>query len=514
MNGAESLVATLISGGTNTCFTNPGTTELHIVAALDKRPEIRCILGLFEGVATGAADGYARMKDEPACTLLHLGPGMANGLANLHNAAKARVPIVNIVGEHASYHLHHETPLVSDIEAIARPFSHWLRTSRSAAEIGRDTAEGLAASRTPPGKIATLVVPADFAWDEDGVVGPRQQRQAASLPSQETIEHAAKILRSAERSALLLSGSALYGRGLSAAARLAGATGATLLTPYPLRRIERGAGRATVARIPYPREQGVESLKEFRQLILVGSPSPVAYFASPGKDAVLTQPDCKISSLAKPEEDIAGALEMLLSYFPSGPSDVIAEKYEKPGVPDGEITIPRLALAVAALLPENCIVVDESMTSGRGMFAAARGSAPHDWMSNTGGAIGIALPLAIGAAVASPERRVLCMSADGSGMYTLQGLWTIAREALNVTVIIFANRIYSVLQTEFSNFELGSPGPRARDLLEIGRPDLDWVDLAKGMGVPGKRVLSMEDFAQTLKRSFATEGPSLIEIAL
>src|ERR1700733_6941867 len=147
MNGAESLVRTLVAGAVNTCFANPGTSEIHIVAALDRVAEIRCVLGLFEGVVTGAADGYARMAEKPACTLLHLGPGLANGLANLHNASRARIPIVNLVGQHATYHLRHDTPLASDIEAIARPYSRWLRTSQSASEVGRDAVEAVVASR-------------------------------------------------------------------------------------------------------------------------------------------------------------------------------------------------------------------------------------------------------------------------------------------------------------------------------------------------------------------------------
>jgi len=514
MNGAESLIATLVFGGVDTCFSNPGTTELHIVAALEKYPQVRSILALFEGVVTGAADGYARMKDKPACTLLHLGPGLANGLANLHNANRAQVPIVNIVGEHATYHLRHETPLVSDIEAIARPFSKWVRTSRNAAEIGRDVAEALMAAQTAPGQIATSIVPADLAWSQCGVSASPSAIPKPMLPEQETIERVAAMLRSEQRSALLLSGAALHGRGLATAARIAGATNATLLAPYPLRRIERGAGTAIVNRIPYPREQAAEALKDFRQLVLVGSPPPVAYFAAPEVNAVVTPEQCKIVTLAKPTEDVPGALEALLACFAANDTKSVLEKAETPPVPDGEISLPGLAAGVAASLPENCIVVDESMTSGRGIITAARGAHPHDWITNTGGSIGIALPLAVGAAVACPQRRVLCLSADGSSMYTLQALWTMAREGLNVTTVIFANRAYSVLQREFLNLGLSTPGCRARDLLEIGRPDLDWTSMAKGMGVPSTRATSIDAFVRALRRGFLADGPTLIEVPL
>ncbi|MHB8541718.1 MAG: acetolactate synthase large subunit [Candidatus Acidiferrales bacterium] len=514
MNGAESLVRTLVAGGIDACFTNPGTSELHIVAALDRAPEIRCVLGLFEGVVTGAADGYARMAGKPACTLLHLGPGLANGLANLHNASRAQVPIVNIVGQHATYHLHHDTPLTSNIEGIARPYSKWLRTSRAASEIGRDAAEAIIAARTPPGRIATLIVPADVAWSDGGTIARVPAWPVPRMPDSEIIERAATMLRSGLRTGILLAGSALQGKGLAVAGRIAASTSAKLLSPYPFARMERGAGTPLVERIPYVPEQAVELLKEFRQLILVGASAPVAYFAHPGRNSVLTSPECEIHTLATPGEDYVGALDALAAALSASAMQPLAEKAEWQPVPSGDITLPGLASIVAALLPENAIVVDESMTSGRGMMAATRESRPHDWLANTGGSIGIALPLAVGAAVACPARRVLCLTADGSGMYTAQALWSMAREGLNVTTAVFANRDYAVLKREFATLGIGNPGPRALDLFEIGRSDLDWVSLAKGMGVPGSRVDCLDAFAKALREGFETEGPTLIEVPL
>ena len=514
MNGAESLVETLIAGGVEVCFANPGTSEMHLVAALDGQKEIRCVLGLFEGVATAAADGYARMVRKPACTLLHLGPGLANGLANLHNARRAHVPIVNLVGQHAISHLAKDTPLNSDIEAIANPYANWFRTSQSVSEIGCDAAEALVASCTPPGQIATLIVPANVAWEAGGQIAAIPRLPTAPLPPQENIDRAAIMLRSGLRTAILISGDALYGRGLDAAGRIAAATSAKLLVPYPFPRLERGAGRPAVDRVPYVPQQATELLKEFRQLILVGSAEPLAYFASPGRDSVLTAPNCEIHTLTKPEEDGAGSLEALLSNWNLPPSQVLIEKISRPLLPCGEITPEGIAAAIAALLPENAIVVDESMTSGRGIMSAARGAPPHDWLANTGGSIGIALPLAVGAAVACNTRPVLCLSADGSGMYTLQALWTMAREGLNITTVIFANRAYSVLKREFSNLGIGETGAKASSLFDIGRPDLDWVSLAKGMGVPAERVISLDEFSRLLRRSFDSSGPKLIEVPI
>lgn len=514
MNGAEALVRTLAGGGVCTCFANPGTSEIHIVQALDRVPGMRSVLGLFEGVVTGAADGYARMAGKPACALLHLGPGLANGLANLHNARRAQVPILNIVGEHASYHLRYDAPLTSDIEGIARPYSHWLRTSSSAREIGTDAADAVVAARTSPGRIATLVVPADVAWGEGGTPACIPAIPGPPLPAAGAIEHACAMLRSKLPTALLLAGDALYGKGLEAAGCIASVTGARLLAPYPITRIGRGAGMPPVERIPYVLEQAVDLLRVFRQLILVGSRVPVAYFAYPGKSSVATSPECEIHVLTQPGEDCSGALEQLVTECGARGIKPTWEAAVRPLVPRGEITLPGLAAAVAALLPENAIVADESMTSGRGILAAAAGSPSHDWLTCTGGSIGIAMPLAVGAAVACPERRVLCLTADGSGMYTLQALWTMARENLKVTTVVFANRIYAVLKREFGTLCGAEPGPRARDLFEIDRPDLDWVSLAGGMGVPASRVSTLDAFTESLAQGFQNEGPMLIEVKL
>jgi acetolactate synthase-1/2/3 large subunit len=514
MNGAESLIRTLTSGGVDTCFANPGTSEIHLVAALDQLPEMSCVLGLFEGVVTGAADGYARMAEKPACTVLHLGPGLANGLANLHNASRAQVPIINLVGQHATDHLRYDTPLTSDIEAIARPYSKWLRTSGSASGLGRDAAEAIVASRKAPGQIATLIVPADVAWGEGGAVATLPALPMPPLPTSATVERCASMLRSGLPTAILIGGNALYGNGLAVAGRIAAATGAKLLAPYPLTRLQRGAGIPKVDRVQYMLEQGIEQFKEFRQLILVGTQSPVAYFAYPGKNSAFTSPECVIDRLASHGEDYIGALDALAESL-SVPDQVLTtETAERPPMPSGEITLQGLAATVGAVLPENVIMVDESMTSGRGLMAATKGAPPHDWLGNTGGSIGIALPLAVGAAVACPNRRVLCLTADGSGMYTLQALWTMAREGLNVTIVVFANHDYAVLKREFSYLGVGNPGTRALGMFEIGRPDLDWVQLAKGMGVPGTRVSSLEAFGKALRAGLEGEGPTLIEVPL
>lgn len=517
MNGAEGLVSTLAAGGIEVCFTNPGTSEMHIVAALDRPEEnkhIRCVLGLFEGVVSGAADGYARMTGKPACTLLHLAPGLANGIANFHNAARAYSPIVSLVGNHPAGHLRYDSPLKGDIEAVARPYSKWLRTLSSSADAGKDAAEAMVAACSAPCGIATLVVPADVAWSEGGASATILPIPKPPLPSGEAIERARAMLRSGQPTAILLTGDALHGKGLAAAGCIAAATGAALLAPYAFPRLERGAGAPVIDRTPYVREQAMDFLKPYHQIIFVGAPLPVSHFAYPGKNSVLTPPGCEIHTLASPSEDCTGALQVLADAL-SIPGGVMhSEKAARPALPSGAITLPGLAAAIAATLPEDAIVADESMTSGRAIMPAARGCPHHDWLASTGGSIGIALPLAVGAAVACPGRPVFCLTADGSGMYTLQSLWTIAREGLNVTTVIFANKSYGILRYEFSRLGMGEPGSVASDLFNIGGPDLDWVCLAKGMGVPGARVSSLDEFTRALRNGYASGGPSLIEVPL
>ena len=512
MNGAEGLVRTLVAGGVDVYFANPGTTEMHIVADLDRVEGIRPILVLFEGVATGAADGYARMTGKPACTLLHLGPGLANGLANFHNAYRAQVPIISLVGQHATSHLRHDAPLTSDIEAIVRPYSRWMRTCHAASGTGQDAAEAIRRARTAPGQIATLIVPADVAWSEGGAIAKPLPLPAAPTPTTETIERAAAMLRSGLRTALLIGGNGLYGKGLELAGRIALATNAKLFAPYPFTRLEQGAGAPPVDRILFIFEQAVEQLKEFQQMILVGAKAPVSYFAYPRKKGSPLGEGCEVYEMAGHGVDCASALEALASCLSLPAATPKTEKAERPALPHGEIAAPGIAAAIAALLPENAIVIEESMTSGRGLMAATRGIPRHTWLANTGGSIGIAMPLAVGAAVACPDQRVLCLSADGSGMYTLQALWTMAREGLNVTTIIFANRVYAVLRREFSGLGIGNPGARAANLFEIDRPRIDWVSLAKGMGVPGTHADSLDVFVKALRRGLEGRGPSLIEI--
>jgi len=513
MNGAQSLVRTAVDGGVEVCFANPGTTEMPLVAALDAVPGVRAILGLFEGVCTGAADGHGRMTGRPALTLLHLGPGFANGIANLHNARRAPSPVVNVIGDHATWHRGADAPLTSDIESLARPVSGWLRTAESAAGLGGDVAEAVAAAQAPPGAVATLVVPADVQWDEGGVARPPAPVPAAAPVAGGVLDDAARRLRGAGQPAILLRGAGLLDEGLAAAGRVAAATGARLLCDTFPPRVERGAGRPAVERIGYFPEQGAETLAGTDLLLLAGSAEPVTFFGYPGVPSRLAPERCDVLRLARPDEDVAGALEALADALGAPAAGPGVARSERPR-PTGGLTPASLGAALASLQPEGAIVMDEGATSGLPHFVASAGAPPFTYLALTGGAIGQGLPCATGAAVACPDRRVIALQADGSGLYTAQALWTHAREGLDVVTVVCANRAYRILQVELARSGNVEPGRNARALTDLSDPAVDWVALARGFGVPATRAEDADTLVRDLERALATEGPTLIEAAL
>jgi len=514
MNGAEALLRTASAAGVDVCFANPGTTEMQLVAALDAVPGMRAVLGLFEGVCTGAADGYARMLRKPALTVLHLGPGFANGIANLHNARRARVPIVNLIGDHASWHLPYDAPLTSDIESLARPVSGWLRSSASAKELARDGADAIRAALTPPGQIATLIVPQDCAWSAADGPARVAPPPPASAVSDAVIAATAEALASREPAVLFLGGEALGERGLRAAERIAAACGCRVLTETFFTRQERGGDLPGFARLPYFPEQAREALSPCRHLVVAGTREPVGFFGYPDGRSRLAPDDARRHVLASPGDDVAGALEALAARLGAPARPDAPAHPQRPARPTGPLDPARLGQAIAALQPEGAIVVDEAATSGLAYGALSAGAPRHSVLALTGGAIGQGLPCATGAAVACPDRKVIAFQADGSGMYTAQALWTMARESLDVTVVICSNRAYRILQAELSRAGIAEPGPNARALTGLSHPDLDWVALARGLGVPGSRADSAEAFCAAFERAVAEPGPALIEALL
>lgn len=514
MNGAESLVTALADSGIEICFANPGTSEMHFLAALEN-PRLRSVLCLYEGVATGAADGWYRMKNAPASTLLHLGPGLANGLSNIHNARRARSGLVNVVGEHATHHLKYDAPLTSDIEGLARPLCHWVRRTDSARTLAWDTHRAVTAANSVPGRIATLILPGDTSWGDAGE--PERyslQKTLPAAPPAGRVEQVASVLRRGEPTLIMLAGMATRGVALELAGRVAAAAGCRIGTQFFTARIERGAGRVPLERLPYAVPAAVKFLEGFKHIVTVETGEPISFFSYPNMPSRLKPDTCEVHSLVEADEDSVAGLEMLLDALGANKATAKLQERSEGEVPHGALEPVNIAKAITAALPENAILVDESLTSGRETLGLTAGALPHDVIQNMGGSIGYGTPVATGAALACPDRRVFCMVGDGSAMYTIQSLWTQARESLNVTTIIFANNSYQILKAEFNNMGFGKPGPRALSMIDIDKPVIDWVAMAKSMGVPGVSVTTAEAFYQAMADSAKEPGPALIEVCM
>jgi acetolactate synthase I/II/III large subunit len=512
MNGAESLVHTLLKSGVDTCFANPGTSEMHFVAALDHIPGMHCVLGLFEGVVTGAADGYARVTGNPAATLLHCGPGLGNGLANLHNARRSMTPIVNIVGDQATYHRPLDPPLTADAEGWARGVSGWVRTAMDVSTVGADAAAAVQAAKIAPGQVATLILPSDTSWNEGGVVGDPLPELPTPTAAPNQIDEAAAILRRGGAGVVLMVGcDGVSDEGLMLAHRIAAATGCRAMADTS-RKTPRGQGRIVLDRVPYVVEVAVNAMKETKHLILCAARKPVTFFAYPGKPQTSIPEDAQIHVLARKDQDPVDALARLADAL--GAPKVAAPDYgPQAEIGSGPLTPESFATTVGALIPEGAIVVDESITYGRGLSAFTRGSPPHEWMNPSGGAIGGGMPLATGAGVAAGGRRVINLEADGSAMYTVQSLWTQAREKLDVTTVILSNRKYQILLGELANVG-ANPGRTALEMMDLGNPDLNWPKIAEGMGVEGARADTADRFADLLAGALKRKGPFLIELLI
>ncbi|MBY4897793.1 acetolactate synthase large subunit [Cupriavidus sp. AU9028] len=511
MNGATSLVKTLLAAGVDTCFANPGTSEMHFVAALDETPGMRCVLGLQENVVTGMADGYFRIARKSACTLLHCGPGLANGLGNLHNARRARSGIVNLVGDQASWHRQYDAPLTSDTDGLARSVSAWVRTSGSAQDVGKDGAAAVHAANAYPGTIATLILPSDTCWDDGGVVAQALPPLAPASTDPFAVENAARVLRTKKNVLILLAGNAVFAEGQALAWRVAQATGATLRADFITSHLRRGRGCLPLQRIPYSTDQAVAFLKDFDHIVLVGAIPPVAFFAYPGKPSRQTAPHTELHALCRPDQDATAALAALVAAL-DAPAAAMPDPGARPAPATGAITPEGLAQTLAALMPDEAIVSDESISYGRSFYQFTHSAPTHDWLHLAGGAIGDGLPVATGAAIAAGgQRRVISLQADGSAMYSLQSLWTQARENLPCTTILLNNRKYNILINEYKSVG-ASPGETAMRMLDLSTPDIDWVQIASGMGVEAARATSLEQLADLLKGSFARPDPFLVDL--
>ena len=514
MNGARSLLDTLLRSGLDTCFANPGTSEMHFVAALDQAPGMRCVLGLHETIVTGMADGYWRIAHKPACTLLHCGPGLANGLTNLHNARRARSGVVNVVGDQATYHRPLDPPLTADTEGMARTVSTWVRTTLAAKDVGRDAAEAVRAARTTPGQIATLILPSDASWDEGGAVADPLPVPPPAAIEAGAIDAAARALREhGAKTLILVGGLAAQAEPLALAWRVKSATGAGLMAEFGVAHVARGRGRVPIERVPYDTDKANEALAKFEHLVLVNARPPVGFFAYPGKRSTHYAPGTKLHVLSRLDQDPVAALRALVDVL-HAPEAAAPDPGPRPESARGVPTPEGLAQVVAALLPEGAIVSDESVSFGRNFYRRTHAAAPHDWLHLAGGAIGDGLPVATGAAIASKGARpVLSLQADGSAMYSLQALWTQARERLPCTTVILNNRKYAILLGEYEGVG-ATPGANALSMLDLGDPPLDWVKLANAMGVEAARATTLERCADLMRQGFRQAGPFLVELVI
>jgi len=514
LNGANALIETLANCGVEFCIANPGTSEMHLVQALDAEPRIRSVLALFEGVCTGAADGIGRMTGKPAATLLHLGPGLANGIANLHNARRANAPIINLVGNHPNYHVGYDAPLTSDIDTLAENYSCWSKSCSTAASLAQDGADAYTAtlrqSQGSHGQIATLIMGADAAWGPSkGAVNPNPLPQRGRV-GEASIETIASVLEGDGKAALLLEHHATEQVAMEAASRIAAKTGCKLFNGTFPGRVDGGQGRVAVNRLPYFPEQILAALKDFDHLILVNGEIPASFFAYQGVPSQLIPEKCQVNRLSFKEDDGIDALQRLAERLGAQDEKVSRFESEELALPEGELNNESIIQAIAATLPDEAIVCTDS-GGGNSAYKLCQGQARHSWLSLTGGAIGQGGPCATGAALACPERPVLALLGDGGAAYTLQSLWTQAREQLNVTTVIFANNTYNILNYEYGRIGIDKPGKVAQNLFDIGRPEIDWIALAQGFGVSGARADNAEELCRLLKMGYETPGPFLIQ---
>jgi acetolactate synthase-1/2/3 large subunit len=513
VNGAQSLIESLVKAGVDVCFANPGTSEMHLVQAIDATPAMRPVLCLFEGVCSGAADGYGRMRGAPATTLLHLGAGLGNAVANLHNARRAGTPVLNLVGDHAIHHVAYDAPLTSDIEGVAKPVSAWIRTANSAEGLAADglaaVQASLAANPNPQGGVATLIVPADCAWGDGGDVQATPVTRQLLPPSAGAIAKSAKLL--GPKTLLLLDGLVLASeRGIELAGCIAAKTGAQVFSSTFPARVESGAGRFPINKMPYFPEHVMATMKNFDALVLVGAQAPVSFFAYPDTPSDLVPQGMPVQRLVHRHEDAVAALEALAKAVGAPEQPAVVNPLARPALPQGKLTTGAIAEIVAATAPEDCIISTDS-GGGGAAYPVMQQSVPHTWLNLTGGSIGQGGPVAVGAALACPDRRVYALLGDGGAMYTNAFLWTAAREQLDITVVIYANGSYNILEVEYRRLGVNEVGERAGSMFDLTGPDIDWVGLAAAQGVPGSKASTCEEFAAALAQADEVRGPFLIE---
>ena len=486
---------------------------------------VRTVLGLHENVVTGAGDGYARMARRPAMTLLHLGPGLANGLANLHNAKRASSPMLNLIGTMATWHTAADASLQMDVESLTQTVSCWasLLPSRELLHtFAREAIARVSAFASPDGcRIATLLLPHDLQWQICSHSGAHMEPSLIVPSSGGGVVAIDALLQdlaeAGRRGALLLGGEALCEPMLSVFASYARCVGTAILCVNEFARADRGQGRPAVRRIPYHSQQAREFLESFTVMVFINAVEPTAQFGYPESISTLVSSHSKIHRIPFAElsavlhhlqgaisRDAAGELEPM-----AFPSNLFP--------PDGILTAPKMWQLVAGLQPlDTIIIVDESLTSGGEYWEASQHSPPFSHLSQTRGAFRNGPPCAVGAALACPDRHVINLQADSSGLYSSQALSTQARERLNITTVVCANNAYGILQVDLARQKpkFGGRGCVVNALTQLNDPPIDWVNLAAGYGVLAVTVNTCEELARELSTAIDAQGPRVIVASL
>lgn len=512
--GAQHILTGLSDAGIELIFTNPGTTEIYFVDALGKVPIPRPVLTLTEAVAAGAADGAARIGGQPTALLLHLGPGLANAIAYLHNAKRAHSPIVVVVGDHSQGVANQDPPLASDIDSLAHTFSKAVihvtqheHPRHSAARAGY-----IAVDATPG--IVTLIVPSDLSWSETNDIPRLQRPPRTPLNTPEsTLERASAALIEPDGTAVIVGGDLLRTEGQETLERLTRCQNLTVWANTFPARMDRGYGRPRVRRLPYLPEMAIAALENTRRVVIAGGANPVPFFGYPHLPDRLVTEECEIITLTS---DPSAAPSSIAALMPNAEElTLLGSTHIEPATKDDDnaaLNPANFASVVAELLPADTIVVDESNTLGLNLEEATANAAAHTWLpALTGGAIGHGLGMAIGAALAAPERRVLALIADGSSLYTPQALWTHASETLNITTVILSNRSYGILNFELHRLGSEAETEGAKRLLSLSPPSIDHIRLATGFGVPAARASTVGELIDALTSAWLSRGPSLIE---
>jgi acetolactate synthase-1/2/3 large subunit len=509
------LFKALRDAGLDTCFANPGTSEMQLVYEIGRTKGMRAVLCLQENTVTGAADGYARMAGKPAFTMLHVASGFANGIGNLHNAGRANTPMVNVVGANATYHQPNfcEHELINGrVADLARPVSHWTQEARTADELGVLAALAANHARTGAGKICTLIAPTNCQWDPalapPAPLPPPQRPQVA----RESIDEVATLLANGKKTALLLGSHALYGEGLELAGRIATRTGVDLLGEMWVARLARGEGRVPVRLVPYLREHAAFFLQGYEQLILLGAQLPMSTFAYQGAPLNKLPASCQVTALATVENDLLAVLRELAQAVAAPAQPGARTARASAAAPTGALSADAIGQSLCLLMPQDAILVNDGATCSPPIVNRTAGARAHDYLDGSrGGALGGGLPLALGAAIACPERRTILLQGDGSGMYASQALWSMARERTDVVVIVLRNDNYAILEVELARVREGDANDTMLSMMHLDDPVLDWVKLAEAHGVAATRATTAEEFHVQLEDALQQRGPHLIE---